>query len=59
MLESVPAPVEAAIYLYFVAVGAIGCYLHGWLWLSHRRQNQGLESAPSHPQADDGARSDR
>ena len=37
MLESVPAYVEAAIYLYFVAVAAIGCLLHGRLWISHRR----------------------
>lgn len=40
MLESVPAPVEAAIYFYFVVVAAIGCYLHGRLWLSHRGQNR-------------------
>lgn len=28
MLDPVPAPVETAIYLYFVVVAAIGLYLH-------------------------------
>ncbi|WP_168927068.1 hypothetical protein [Natronorubrum aibiense] len=38
MIESVPTPVEAAIYLYFGVIAAVGCYLHGRLWLSHRGQ---------------------
>ncbi len=48
MLESVPAPVEAAIYLYFVVVASIGCYLHGRLWLTHRRQAPGDDDRSTH-----------
>lgn len=36
MLESVPAFVETAIYLYFAAVATMGLYLHGRLWRTSR-----------------------
>ncbi|ELY46867.1 hypothetical protein [Natronorubrum tibetense] len=40
MLESVPPLVETAIYGYFLLVAAIGCYLHGRLWISARSRNR-------------------
>ncbi|RKD93364.1 hypothetical protein [Halopiger aswanensis] len=33
---AIPPYVEVVIYLYFVAVAAIGCYLHGRLWFGAR-----------------------
>ncbi|ELY46587.1 hypothetical protein [Natronorubrum sulfidifaciens] len=54
MLESVPVSVEAAIYLYFVAVAAIGCYLHGRLWLGHRGRNRTSDSKRATTQTDEG-----
>ncbi|ELY50642.1 MULTISPECIES: hypothetical protein [Natronorubrum] len=58
MLESVPAPIEAAIYLYFVVVAAIGCYLHGRLWLTHRSQHRSSESDQPATHTDDGSQTD-
>lgn len=40
MLETVPAPVETAIYTYFVVVAALGCYLHGRLWIAYRQNRE-------------------
>ncbi|WP_201294024.1 hypothetical protein [Natronorubrum halalkaliphilum] len=46
MLESVPPVVEAAIYCYFVAVAAIGCYLHGRAWLRYRNRDARIDEQP-------------
>ncbi|WP_187432877.1 hypothetical protein [Natronococcus pandeyae] len=36
MLDPVPAPVETAIYLYFLVVATIGLSLHWRLWQASR-----------------------
>lgn len=43
MLESVPHYVEAAIYGYFLLVAAVGCYLHGRLWIGRRARDDRSE----------------
>ncbi|ADD05676.1 uncharacterized protein Nmag_2107 [Natrialba magadii ATCC 43099] len=35
-MDPVPVYVETAIYGYFLLVCAIGCFLHGRLWLGTR-----------------------
>lgn len=53
MLETVPAPVETVIYLYFAAVATIGCYLQGRLWLAHRsRKQRPADGSDESPQPD-------
>ena len=45
-MEPLPLHVETAIYLYFGLVAAIGCYLHGRLWLaSQRGESRGDDGA--------------
>ena len=46
MLESVPPLVETAIYGYFLLVAAIGCYLHGRLWISARNRDELADETP-------------
>lgn len=51
-LESVPAYVETAIYLYFLVVAGIGCFVHGRLWLGARSGSGDREAAVPDPDPD-------
>ncbi|WP_195892524.1 hypothetical protein [Halopiger goleimassiliensis] len=39
-MQSLPALVEPAIYVYLLGVAALGCALYGRLWLTHRRTGE-------------------
>ncbi|WP_306055296.1 hypothetical protein [Natronococcus wangiae] len=52
MLESVPAAVETAIYLYFLVVAAIGLSLHWRLWRVSRAGGTAAEGEPPHAEAE-------